>query len=369
MLESQETPFDTTMYPMQLNKEGFIGNAIIFVMHKFKDKDKAPREGALRERKNLIKIAELWCFKPCVFMDATGEEIDETLDFITKPPKERPRQISEEIWEARIQAEHQSILVAVVSHGNADCFLTADEISFPDRDIELYLNESRCRLLSGKPKLILFNKCRIFDVSEPPPDAEPPTRISLGSDETLKYDTYLSSNSSTYSNFLKIFSCSRGTYSLRNTHIGSFVLSALPDAYEKYGNGMELRKFFQIFRSHMLKEVHEKVKSRPDLATATQCITVEESLLSDVFLPRAAGPRSCESLEEMEVEQSHGNSVRSMGACDVNIGSKMNINEIPPKIEVKPRFLRRVRMYKKAQHTFKPGGRKSRIKRLFSFLK
>ena len=364
MHESGHTPIDPMVYPMHVNKEGYIGNAIIFVMHKFREKD--PRQGAFCERDNLIKIAEMWRFKPCVFLDATANEIEETLGFIANPPEERPPQTSEETWLARILPEHQAILVAVVSHGNADYFLTADEVLFPDQDIEFYLNESCCLLLRGKPKIILFNKCRIEEIPEPPLP-----RRSLDSEENLKYDTYFD-NCSTNSNFLKINSCFRGTFSFRDTTNGSLVLSALPNEYEKYGGGMELRKFLQIFSSHMIKEINAKVKNLPGLATRTQCMTVEDSLLGDIFLPRGPGP-GCEALEEMEVEQSHAYAfdVWANRAWVINSSDTpelMNVNGTAPEWHrFKPRFLRRMSIYKKAQHTFKPGGRKSRIKRWFFF--
>ena len=348
---------DTVAYPMFVNREGYVGNAIIFVMHKFREM--SPREGAFCELDNLKKIAGLWSFKPCLFLDATENEITDTLKFITNPPEERPSEISENVWQARILDAHNAILVAVVSHGNVDCFLTADEKYFPDKQIYFYLNENNCRIMRGKPKIILFNKCRIEDPCVASSDLQ-------DSGEHERYDVYFGDRSSTNSNFLKIYSCARGTYSLRDTGSGSFFLSALPREYEAYGGGKELRKFLQIFRSRILKETNEKLENKtPAFSRYAQCPTLEDSLLAEIFFPQ-----SCGGLEEMEVEPLRANSgvgpTEAWGASESSDtpATSMSGNAVAPETrQDRSKFLLRLKMYKKVQHAFRPVGRRTRFRR------
>ena len=286
MLDSEPTPVDTIPYPMRPNKEGYIGNAIIFLNTKL--------IGSCHDQNNLVRTAKLFGFEHHVFRDLSHRQYHDTLYHITNPPSEKTPPISEEVWRARILPEHEAILVVVVSHGNRDCFLTGDGKLFPDKHIDHYLNENECTLMRGKPKIIFFNKCR----TEGTVGNGGLSTVSLGG--VMEYDMYLSSDSSTHSNFLHIYTCWKGTYSLRRIDIGSFVISRLPEEFEKYGIGKEFRKFIQIFRSRMISEINMGINHSPGYAEATQCVATEcDTLLRDIYFPRAPGP---ERLEEMEVE-------------------------------------------------------------------
>ncbi|KAI6653571.1 Caspase-2 isoform X1 [Oopsacas minuta] len=296
--------FDTIRYPMQLNSEGYCGNAIIFVMYEFTETKR--REGALLECRNLEEFTRKLFLKPCVFMNATEGEIQMALNFIANPPEIRPSFIPENIWQARILPNHKAILVAIVSHGNTNSFLTADEKLFPDNKIDLYLNETYCPLMRGKPKIIFFNKCRteaedVYETISTQPNTTSPVFDSNG----MREHENNFNDSSTFNDFIHIYSCSMGTSSLRSKITGSLILSALPDEYELYGRDKEFRKFLQIFRTRMIIKVNKKVQNEPKFANVTQCITTEhDSLLGDIYFPQA-GPMTgsdCESLEEMEVE-------------------------------------------------------------------
>ena len=277
MLDSESRFIDTIPYPIRPSKEGYIGNAIIFLNTKL--------NVSCHDQNNLVKTAKLLGFEHHVIRDLSQRQYHNTLYHITNPPSEKTSHIPEEVWRARILPEHEAILVIVVSHGNRDCFLTGDGKLFPDKHIDHYSNENECTLMRGKPKVIFFNKCR----TEGTGGNEGLPSVSLGG--VMEYDTYFSSDSPTNSNFLHIYS----TYSLRRIDIGSFVISRLPEEFEKYGIGKEFRKFFQIFRSRMISEINMRIKHNPGYAEVTQCLTTEcDTLLRDIYFPWAPGSQNLE---------------------------------------------------------------------------
>ena len=287
--------FETSPYPMEPNREGICGNLLIFVYQSFTEKFRT-RPGTSHEIHNLERFAGLLSLKPHVFLDLTKRELQKTLDHIANPPKDRPNSISDEIWNARIKPDHRMIFVAVISHGDAGSFLTTDGKLFRDTDIDWYLNEDRCHLMRGKPKIIFLDKCRTKGED---------SRESLAFDsDAMRGDENIFNGSSTSSNLLYIYSCSMGTPSL-STDTGSLIISALPKGYENYGRGKEFRKFLQIFRSKMIKEVNMKIQDIPEYANTTQCITTErDSLLGDIYFPQTVLMTASDCLEEMEVEPS-----------------------------------------------------------------
>ena len=360
MFDPGSIPIDTIPYSMQPNKEGYIGNAIVFVNTQL--------IGSCHDQNNLRAFTKLLGFECHVFPDLTQRQYHDTLYYITNPPSEKAPGISEEVWRARILPEHEAIFIAVVSHGNKDCFLTADGKLFPDSHITLYLNENKCTLMRGKPKVIFFNKCRTDGTGgnggvSTVQQQQTARVLSVGGE--MDYETYLGGDSSTHSNFLHINSCSKGTYSLRRIDIGSFVISRLPGEFEKYGIGKEFRKFIQLFRSRMISEINMMVKNSPGFAGVTQCVTTEcDTLLRDVYFPQA--PCS-ESLEEMEVEQSH-----EMAVCEKNNLEVPNICLNTSKLKNrdscwKRRLLKRKRKKKSKKYhpVSKQGAQKSLLRWLY----
>ena len=333
--------FETSRYPMELNSEGFVGNFLIFVNRRFTGRESLTRHGALNEVRNLKKFAGMLSLKPHVFLDLSKRELQKTLAYIANPPKDRPNHVSEEIWNARIKPDHKTIFVAIVSHGNTDSFLTSDLENFRDTDIDSYLDEDICPLMKGKPKIIFLNKCRI--------KGEITHGTTVFNSDAMRGDENIFNGSSS-SNFLHLYSCSRGTPSFRGTETGSFIISALPKEYEKYGRGKEFRKFIQIFRLRMIKEVNIKIQEDPGCANTTQCITTErDSLLGDIYFPQAVLMTASDCLEEMEVEAS----------LDLNIHKASwgvlttSVVEEKPKSD-RLRFLRRM----KTPRIFRPHGQR-----------
>ena len=113
-----------------------------------------------------------------------------------------------------------------------------------------------------------------------------------------------------------------------------------------------------------------KVQYIPGYATATQCITTElDSLLRDIYFPQTglmAGSSDCESLEDMEVETTPISTL-SQNACDDEMEMQCSCEERLPKSKhLLRRIAMRMKMYKKAHHTYRPGGHKYRIKRILS---
>ena len=270
-------------YSMQPNTGGYIGNAIIIVTQRFGNE---VRHGALKDVENLQKFSRMLSLKPRVFFDLKASEINNVMDVITKPPLKRPPCLSDYIWESRIMPDHKTILVAVVSHGRADSFLTADRKLYSIRNLYSFLNEHDCSLMRGKPKIIFSNKCgtKGGDAYGSP----------VYHSDVMRIDENIFNGSSTSSNFLHISSCSMSTLSLSSTDTESSILSALPKEYEKYGRGKEFRKFFQIFRSRVINGVNMKVQYIPGYATATQCITTElDSLLRDIYFPQTGLMAGC----------------------------------------------------------------------------
>ena len=333
--------FETSRYPMELNSEGFVGNFLIFVNRRFTGRESLTRHGALNEVRNLKKFAGMLSLKPHVFLDLSKRELQKTLAYIANPPKDRPNHVSEEIWNARIKPDHKTIFVAIVSHGIIDSFLTSDLENFRDTDIDSYLDEDICPLMKGKPKIIFLNKCRIKgEITHGP---------TLFNSDAMRGDENIFNGSSS-SNFLHLYSCSSGTPSFRGTETGSFIISALPKEYEKYGRGKEFRKFIQIFRLRMIKEVNIKIQEDPGCANTTQCITTErDSLLGDIHFPQAVLMTASDCLEEMEVEAS----------LDLNIHKASwgvlttSVVEEKPKSD-RLRFLRRM----KTPRIFRPHGQR-----------
>ena len=352
MFYSDSPLIDSIPYSMRPSKEGYIGNAIIFLNTKL--------SGTVHDENNLVETAKMLGFQHHVFRDLSMRQYHDALYFISNPPLEKTPSIPEDVWHARILPEHEAILVVVVSHGNKDCFLTADGRLFPDKHIDLYLNENKCTLMRGKPKIIFFNKCRTEGGGEGVPTVPQHTDRILSLNGSMEYDTYFGSDSSTYSNFLHIYSSSKGTISLRHIDTGSFVISRLPDEYKKYGTSKEFRKFIQIFRARMISEINMKVKSSPGYLEVTQCVTTEcDTLLRDIYFPHVSGS---ESLEEMEVEQ--------MDACGKNVWDEpsacLNTAECRKKNGwLNSRFLRRMKKSKKGRQALTQGA-KSPIRRFFS---
>ncbi|KAI6661264.1 hypothetical protein LOD99_10085 [Oopsacas minuta] len=363
MQDFEASEFEIKNYDMLPNKEGYCGNAIIFVMH---ETSEGKPDGALIERENIEKFASMLSLKPFVFMNAKMKEIEKGLACITNPPAIRPSNVSEDIWKARILPEHKVIMVVVSSHGNMNSFLTADGKPFLDRTIDTYLNETYCPLMIGKPKIILFNKCRteggaVYESISPQSNSPSPVFDSI----IMREHENNFNGSSTFSDFLHIYTCSMCTSSLRCRITGSLVLSALPGEYEKYGRNKEFRKFLQIFRTQMIIEVNKKVQNEPNFANVTQCITAEhDSLLGDVYFPQAglmAGLSDCDSLEDMEVE--HAGKIHD--PCFQEMESESVITKETKSKHLKSRFMSRMKLYKKAHHTFKPRGSNSRIRSIF----
>ena len=335
--------FEASRYFMHLNSEGYCGNMLIFVFGDFTERKSLTmptRRGAFIEIQNLKKFAQLLSLKPRVFFNLSKQEMKDTLTCIANPPKDRPANVYEEIWNARIKPDHSTIFVAVVSHGNSDSFLTADGKLFRDTDIDSYLNEDNCLLMKGKPKTIFLNKCRI--------KGEVGHETRKSDSDTMRGDEIIVNGFSAL-NFLHIYSCSMGTPSLSNTETGSLVISALSKEYEKYGKGKEFRKFIQIFRSQMIEEVNTKVQNSP-YANTTQCITTErDSLLKDIYFPQTVPMTASDCLEEMEVEPSF----------DFNIHKASWGSLHPSVVEDKPKnnrlkFLRRM----KTPRVLRPHGQK-----------
>ena len=346
-------------YSMQPNKDGYIGNCIIIVPQRFGNE---VRHGAKKDIESLQKLSRMLSLQPRVFSDLKASDIHSMMGIITKPPDKRPPCLSEDIWKSRIMPDHKVILVVIVSHGKTDSFLTADLKLFPVRKLYSFLNEDNCSLMRGKPKIIFFGKCgtKGGDVYETP---------LLDSDVMNGVENIFNS-SSTFSNFLHIYSCSMGTLSLSGTDTESFIISALTKEYEKYGEGKEFRKFIQIFRSQMIEEVNIKVQDSFRYANTTHCITTErDSLLGDIYFPQTglmAGSSDCESLEEMEVETTFI-STHTQNTCDDKMEMQLRCEERLPKSKhLMQRIAMRIKMYKKAHHTYRPGGHKYRIKRNFS---
>ena len=336
-------------YTMQPNRDGYIGNAIIIATKTFGNE---VRHGTLKDVENLMKFSRMLSLKPRVFVDLKADEIHNMMDVITRPPHERPSDLSE----SRIMPEHSAILVIVVSHGKADSFLTTDGKLFPVRKLYSFLNEDNCLLMRGKPKIILMNKCgtKGGDVYGTP----------VFDSDVMSGGENIFNGASTFSNFLYISSCSIDTLSHSSTETGSFVISALLKEYEKYGRGKEFRKFIQILRLQMIKEVNIKVQDSPGYANATQCITTElDSLLWDICFPQTvlmAGSSDCESLEDMEVET-------TPNLDDDEMEVQCTREERLPRCKyLLQRIVMRMKMYKKAHHTYRPGGHKYRIKRILS---
>ena len=344
-LNSEE--FETSRYVMHLNSEGYCGNMLIFVFRDFNESKSLTRRGAFIEIQNLKKFARLLSLKPRVFFNLSKREMQKTLAYIANPPKDRPAYVSEEIWNARIKPDHSTIFVAVVSHGNADSFLTTDGELFRDTDIDSYLDEDHCLLMKGKPKTIFLNKCRTKGVD----GHETPVFDS----DTMRGDEIIINGYSAL-NFLHIYSCSMGTPSLSSIDTGSLIISALSKEYEKYGEGKEFRKFIQIFRSQMIEEVNTKVQDSR-YANTTQCITTErDSLLKDIYFPQTVSMTASDCLEEMEVEPSFDFNIHKASWGSLN----------PSVVEDKPKnnrlkFLRRM----KTPRVLRPHGQKmDRLKEL-----
>ena len=326
---------------MEPNREGICGNFLIFDYRSFTKNESQTRPGTSHEIQNLERFAGLLSLKPHVFLDLTKRELQKTLAYIANPPKYRPNFISVDIWNARIKPDHKMIFVAVISHGNADSFLTTDGELFRDTDFDSYLNEDRCHLMRGKPKIIFLNKCRTKGDSHE----------SLTFDfDAMEGDENSFNDSSTSSNSLYIYSCSMGTPSLSSTDTGSLIISALPKEYEKYGRGKEFRKFWQIFRLQMIKEVNMKIQDIPKFATMTQCITTErDSLLGDIYFPQTGLMTASDCLEEMEVEPSLDLNIHK-ASCGILNASV--VEEKPKSNRLK--FLRRV----KTPRILRPHGQK-----------
>ena len=370
-------------YPLRRGEDGFCGNALIFVMHEFNNSN--PRKGALKEVKNLKKFAQLLSLKPHVFVNAKKRKVLDTLDYVSNPPEERHPKISDDIWNARVLPSHDAIFVAVSSHGDSKSFLTADESHLRDADIECYLNEESCPLLSGKPKFLFFNKCRtnngdVYETYIPPSAGSQGMKVDsnecelgpgLRSDGTDDVDEVRTRVSSAH--FIRIYTCSDGTVSFRSQDSGSLVISALPEAYESYGRGQDIDMFFRRFRGQSLEEINRKVRMSPGLENATQCINTENNTLTrPLVFPYASTEK--ESCEEMEVEQNSERSaeekdedyVLSFAADD---SQRTTLSQEKKSKTPKSGFLHRKCKYKyskKAQHTFRPGGPRNR-RSFFSF--
>ena len=296
-------------YPLHLSDEGYCGVAVIFVMGQDKS-GRNTRKGAPRERDNLVAFAEKLSLKPCLIMDATEQEINDTLNCIANPPKIKPPDIADDIWDSRLLPTHGAIFVAVSSHGNSSSFLTADGIEFSEKCIINYFNEDNCPLLRGKPKFLFFNSCRIVENVDEKCSSVSKQMAEFSRNEILREiepdgaGGISSRISSTNSNFYIIHSCAKGTLSFRSSDTGSVLISALPEAYEMYGRGRNIYDFFIRLRGQMLRETNQKVRYTEGLENATQCIETNETLTRKLIFPSPCSSK--ESLEEiMESEQSY----------------------------------------------------------------
>ena len=239
----------TTQYTInRASVGGTSGLAVIFAFEFF-TKDSERREGTEREIENLEHFYDQINLRVHVLRNLDLEMMELALNVITCPDKykRKYKEIPAEIWNARLRQEDCISFIALTSHGNNTSFQLKDGKQMLDLELEKYFYENNCSILRGCPKLFLYNKCRNY----PNVDNSFEIAYELGSLTSAIVTDGLGRPSNRVTipdlHMMSIYTCPEGVKSLRSISEGSLILSELPGAYERYGQGKCLVEFFTDF--------------------------------------------------------------------------------------------------------------------------
>ena len=214
--------------PYEIGTEYPRGYGVIIV-NSFKNDKEYERKGADVEVGNLCSLFTKLGLELIVKRNLSATEIKKSLSDISR---------SNDLF------DHSVLVVALSSHGTAKGLFgeakadaEQDNKSVSEKDIVSIFSSQACPFLVGKPKVFIFNGCRITEEETVQVVEARALQEKVYTDkQTLRERKRGTGNS----DILKIYSCLEGFVSLRSNKRGSLFISILCDFWGRFGNDKSL---------------------------------------------------------------------------------------------------------------------------------
>ena len=192
----------------------------VVIVNSFLGENEGERKGAEVEIKNLSSLFKDFGLEVKLYEDRSADQILKSLTELSK---------SNDLF------NHSVLVVAISSHGNANGLYGKDGDNLVTaKEINSIFSSENCQNLVGKPKVFIFNACRIHN-----DDIQTDRSVSMSIQERIFTDeqTLKTSKSGTRnSDILNIYSCLEGYASNRSTKTGSLFISTLCEIWKELGN-------------------------------------------------------------------------------------------------------------------------------------
>ena len=246
-------------------------------MNSFLGESEGERKGAEVEIENLSSLFEYLGLDVKLYEDISATKILESLTELSR---------SNDLF------NHSVLVVAIASHGNAHG-LYGVEIDgeegnnlVTDKEINSIFSSGNCHNLVGKPKVFIFNACRVHDE-----DLQiDPNLITSHKERVFTDEQSLQARKrgTKNSDILNIYSCLEGYASNRSTKTGSLFISTLCETWKALGNTKSLSDIVTHVNGNLIQ-----ICTTPDPenegSDMSQCCVSQSTLTAELRLGSVSG--------------------------------------------------------------------------------
>ena len=244
----------------------------VVIVNSFLGENEGERKGADVEIENLSSLFEDFGLKVKLFRDLSAKQI---LNSLT------------ELSRRNDLFNHTVLVVAMASHGNAHG-LYGQEIEgedgdnlVTDKEINSIFSSGNCQNLVGKPKVFIFNACRVHNEDlQIDRNVRTSIRERIFTDEqTLKAGKSGTENSDIFN----IYSCLEGYASNRSTKTGSLFISTLCETWRALGNTKSLSDIVTHVNGSLI-QICTAPDPKNEGSDTSQCCVSQSTLTTELRL-------------------------------------------------------------------------------------